>query len=150
MKEKNDATKLEFLLTLNENIVVQRYFNVSGYNPNAKSSIELYEVVKSIYNTIHMDLKEKTVDYMLEKSDEIFINPEILNTSNTEDDEYFMITIKNGDMTICQRIWDGKLYPPKIRYTVDVRPHIKSILRELTDIFSDKNLSYTYMEYPLV
>ena len=28
MKEKNDVTKMEFLLMLNENIVVQRYFNV--------------------------------------------------------------------------------------------------------------------------
>ena len=41
MKEP-DITKMEFLLTLNENIVVQRYFNVKGYNPDAKSSIEFY------------------------------------------------------------------------------------------------------------
>ena len=36
MKEKNDVTKMEFLLMLNENIVVQRYFNVKGYNPKAR------------------------------------------------------------------------------------------------------------------
>ena len=31
-KEKNDITKMEFLLTLNDDIIVQRYYNVKGYN----------------------------------------------------------------------------------------------------------------------
>ena len=30
-KEKNEITKMEFLLTLNDNIIVQRYFNVKGF-----------------------------------------------------------------------------------------------------------------------
>ena len=40
-KEKNDITKMEFLLTLNDNIIVQRYYNVKGFNEDAKNSIEL-------------------------------------------------------------------------------------------------------------
>ena len=36
MKEKTETTKLEFLMTLNNNFVVQRYFNVRGYNPKAR------------------------------------------------------------------------------------------------------------------
>lgn len=35
MKEQ-DSTKMEFLLTLNDNIVVQRFFNVRGYNPKGE------------------------------------------------------------------------------------------------------------------
>ena len=35
MKEL-DSTKLEFLMTVNQNIIVQRFFNVRDYNPNAK------------------------------------------------------------------------------------------------------------------
>ena len=31
---QNEMTKMEFLLTLNENIVVQRFYNVRGYNLN--------------------------------------------------------------------------------------------------------------------
>ena len=46
MKEQ-DSTKMEFLLTLNDNIVVQRFFNVRGYNPKAKNSVELYEYIKN-------------------------------------------------------------------------------------------------------
>ena len=41
MKEQNDVTKVEFLITLNDNFVVQRFFNVKGFNPRAKSSVEL-------------------------------------------------------------------------------------------------------------
>jgi hypothetical protein len=35
-----------------------------------------------------------------------------------------------------------KNYPPKVRYTVDVRPFLKNMLRELTDIFSEQKLSF--------
>jgi len=52
--------------------------------------------------------------------------------------------VKVGDQTICQRIFDGKKFPPKVRYTVDVRPYLKDVLKELTDIFSNSELSYEY------
>jgi len=150
MKEKNDVTKLEFLLTLNENIIVQRYFNVKGYNSKARGSMELHNFVKDISETIHGDLKKKAVIYMLENRSQIEANPEILDTSNTEGPEYFNIYIRIGDETICHRIWDAKIYPPKTRYTVDVRPHLKKLLRTLTDIFSDEKLTHNYLEYSLV
>jgi hypothetical protein len=41
------------------------------------------------------------------------------------------------------------MYPPKVRYTVDVRPYLKNILKGLTDIFSDENLTYEYLGLPL-
>ena len=40
MKEQ-DLTKLEFLMMVNDNIIVQRYFNVRDYNPEARYSTEL-------------------------------------------------------------------------------------------------------------
>lgn len=150
MKEKTETTKLEFLMTLNDNFVVQRYFNVKGYNPKARGSVELYEVVKTASEVIQDDLKTKASNYLTENASLIEVNPELLDTSNTDGDEYFNIYIKIGDETICHRIWDAKLYPPKTRYTVDVRPHLKKLLRELTDTFSSENLTYEYMDYQLV
>ena len=64
MKEQ-DSTKMEFLLTLNDNIVVQRFFNVKGYNPDAKSSIEFYEFTKSLAEELQYYLKMKTVVYKI-------------------------------------------------------------------------------------
>jgi len=95
------------------------------------------------------DLKHKTLIYMIDNQSQIEIDPTILDTSNTDDAEYFNIFIKLGDETICHKIIDAKIFPPKIRYTVDVRPHLKSVLRSLTDIFSSEDLSYTYMDYQL-
>jgi hypothetical protein len=149
MKEQNDVTKMEFLLTLNDNIVVQRYFNVRGYNPKARKSVDVISKVNEISNTLMNDLKHKTLIYMIDNQSQIEIDPTILDTSNTDDAEYFNIFIKLGDETICHKIIDAKIFPPKIRYTVDVRPHLKSVLRSLTDIFSSEDLSYTYMDYQL-
>ena len=148
MKEQ-DSTKMEFLLTLNDNIVVQRFFNVRGFNPKAKNSVELYETVSQIKDQLQYHLKMKTVIYMMDNRDAITHDPSIMNTSYTEGPEVFNLFIKVGDTTICHRIFDGKFFPPKVRYTVDVRPFLKEILRDLTDIFSTQKLSYKYLEFDL-
>jgi hypothetical protein len=148
MKEQ-DSTKMEFLLTLNDNIVVQRFFNVRGYIPKAKNSLELYEFISSLKDELKYALKMKTVVYMLDNKDAIIHDPAIMNTSYTEGPEVFNIYVKVGEQTICHRVFDGKFYPPKVRYTVDVRPFLKEVLRELTDIFSNNKLTYEYLEFDL-
>lgn len=150
MKEQNDVTKVEFLMTLNNNFVVQRFFNVKGYNDKAKNSEQLYEYVKHLSNELQTKLRNKSVVYMLENRFQIEEDPTILETSNTDGPETFNIILKVGNETICHRIIDAKVYPPKVRYTLDIRPSIKNILRELTDILSEKNLSYKMMNYSLV
>jgi hypothetical protein len=149
MKEQNDITKVEFLITLNNNFVVQRFFNVKGYNPNAKNSVELSDYIKDLSNELRTKLRNKTVVYMLENRFQIEEDASILETSNTDESETFNIILKIGNETICHRIFDAKVYPPKVRYTLDIRPSIKNILRQLTDIFSEKNLSFEMMNYSL-
>ena len=132
-------------MMVNDNIIVQRFFNVRDYNPNAKNSLNLYEYLSDFKDGLERELKMKAVTYMLDNTYEIMSNPNVLETSNTEGPENFNIFIKSGDTTICHRQFDAKVYPPKIRYTVDIRPHIKSVLSTLTDIFSSKKLTYDYM-----
>ena len=148
MKEQT-ATKLEFLMKVNNNIIVQRLFNIKDYNPKAKSSTDLYNLVRDFKMDLERELKMKTATYMLDNMYEIINNPSVLDTSYTDGPESFSIYIKEGDMTICHREFDAKIYPPKIRYTVDVRPHLKNLLMSLTDIFSSKNLTYEYLGIPL-
>jgi len=148
MKEQ-DSTKMELLLTLNENIVVQRFFNVRGYNPSAKNSVELYEFIKTFKEQLQYYLKMKTVVYMLDNEESIIHDPSIMETSYTDGPENFNIYVKIGDQVLTHRIFDGKLFPPKVRYTVDVRPFLKEVMRELTDIFSSKNLTYQYLNFDL-
>jgi len=136
-------------MTLNDNIIVQRFYNVKGYNPKSRRSLDVSYALKEVAELVENNLKIKSLIYMVDNQDQIMTDPEILETSNTEGAEYFNLYIKIGDETICHRIVDAKLYPPKVRYTVDIRPELKTILRGLTDIFSTENLCFKYMNYQL-
>jgi len=144
-----ESVKLEFLMMVNDNIIVQRFFNVREFNPKAKNSLELYDLLYDFKDDIQSQLTLKTVTYMSDNMYEIINNPAILDTSYIDGPEYFNIFIKQNDVTICHRQVDAKIYPPKIRYTVDVRPHLKNLLMNLSDIFSSNNLTYNYLEVPL-
>jgi hypothetical protein len=91
----------------------------------------------------------KTVIYMMDNKESIIHDPKIMDTSFTEGPEIFNLYVKVGEQTICHRYFDGKKFPPKVRYTVDVRPFLKDVLRELTDIFSNQELSFKYLEFDL-
>jgi hypothetical protein len=149
MKEQNDVTKVEFLITLNDNFVVQRFFNVKGYNPNVKNSVDLYDLMCEISNDVKRILRNKTVDYMLDNQYVIESDPTILETSNTDGPELFNIYLKAENETIYHRVIDAKLYPPKIRYTLDTRPILKTVLKSLTDILSEKKINTKYLKYTL-
>ena len=148
MKDQ-ESVKLEFLMMVNDNIIVQRFFNVREFNSEAKNSVELYDLIYNLKDDVQKQLSLKTVTYMMDNMYEIMNNPAILETSYIDGPEYFNIYIKQNDVTICHRQVDAKIYPPKVRYTVDVRPHLKNLLMNLTDIFSSKNLTKKYMEVKL-
>jgi hypothetical protein len=148
MKE-TDVIKMEFLITLNDNIVIQRYFNVRGYNPMAKSSLNMSYYLKDFVSQFEYDQKMRSVVYLLENQEQIMEDQNVLDTSNTSGPEIFNFYIKVGEQTICHRILNDKIFPPKIRYTVDIRQQVKSVLKDLTDIFSDENFVTSYMSYSL-
>ena len=67
-----EQNKFEFLLTLDGNIICQRFFNVRDYNPRARRSMDLHEEVKIICYEISEDLKNqiesnKEIDQELSK-----------------------------------------------------------------------------------
>ena len=144
MREQ-DITKLEFLMMVNDNIIVQRYFNVRDYNPDARNSVDFKEYMDDLIHNLNYQLKMKAVSYLLENQYDITNNPNLLNTSYVDGPEYFNIYLKQGDKLLCHRRFDAKIYPPKIRYTVDIRQTIKGILSELTSLFSAKHLSFDYL-----
>lgn len=148
MKEQ-DIIKMEFLLTLNENIVVQRFFNVKNYNPESKSSVQYLEFVKKIKEDIELYLKNKSIAYLVENQSLITYDPTVMETSNTDGPENFNLYIKENDDVISHLSFDGKSYPPKVRYTVDIREYLKNALKGLSDIMSNVNLDYEYLNYDL-
>lgn len=146
--QNQDITKMEFLLTLEKNIVIQRFFNVINYNPESRNSLDLYECVSDICGEISQDLKIKTLDYLNENQHYFFdTNDNAETTENKE--EYFLLRIKLGDKVFISRIFPAHVYHPKVRYAVDIRPKVRKILADLTDVLSSRSLTKKYLQYEL-
>lgn len=144
-----EIIKFEFLLTLEKNIVIQRYFNVMNYNPDSKYSVELYDCVKEICGEISTDLVNKTLNLMSESTEFI---PDSQNPEERTPikEEYFLLRIILGEDVFISRIFPAHIYHPKARYAVDIRPKVRKILSELTNILSSETLTTTYLQYELM
>ena len=140
--ERKENQKFEFLLTLNNNIICQRYFNVRNFNHKSIRSLDLYYTIDDTVNTIIDTLKEKTTDIITE-----FFTEEV--SKSTQEKEYFTITIKIENTNIIQYIFPADLYPPRVKYSVDIRPQISYFLREITDTLSRKKLITKYLDKEL-
>ena len=146
--QNQDITKFEFILTLEKNIVIQRFFNVSHYNPVSKNSLDLYEKITEICEEIAEDLKMKTLDYMGDNHDYISDSQRADERANLNE-EYFLLKIKLGERVFISRSFPAHVYHPKARYAVDIRPKVRNILGDLTDILSSTELNTTYLQYEL-
>jgi hypothetical protein len=73
------------------------------------------------------------------------------NTEDADDnkEENFLLKIKLGDQVFISRIFPAHIYHPKARYAVDIRPKVRKILSDLTEILSSKKLNKTYLQYEL-
>ena len=148
MSNQENITKFEFLLTLEGNIIVQRFFNVKDHYDPARRSMDLHYYVKNICEDIAEDLKIKSSNYLCENAN-FFLSSDYVEDSNEKDREHFLLEIKLNDDVFIQRIFPAFYYHPKVRYTVDVRPRLKRILTDLTDILSSDELETTYLNYEL-
>ena len=148
MSNQQDITKFEFLLTLEGNIICQRYFNVKDHYDQSRRSLDLHYYVKNICEDISEDLKIKSSNYLCENQNFI-LNSEVVEDSNEEKKEHFLLEVKLGDDVFISRIFPAYYYHPKVRYTVDIRPRLKRILSDLTDILSSDELETVYLQHEL-
>ncbi len=148
MQNQQDLTKFEFLLTLGGNIIIQRFFNVKDYNPESKRSIDLHFCVKDICEDISLDLKAKSSEFSYESLN-YFPNSDFVEEEEFTKEENFLLEINLNDEVFIQRIFPAQVYHPKARYSVDIRPKIRNILADLTDVLSSTNLETSYVGYKL-
>jgi hypothetical protein len=147
-QNQDNITKFEFLLSLEGHIVCQRFFNVRDHVDQARRSMDLHYYVKNICEDFMEDLKIKSSNYLCENQNYI-LNSEVVDESATTEKEHFLLEIKLGDDVFIQRLFPAYVYHPKARYTVDIRPRLKRILSDLTDILSSEELETSYLGYEL-
>lgn len=148
MSNQQEITKFEFLLSLEGHIICQRFFNVKDHVEQSKRSLDLHYYVKKICEEISEDLKIKSSNYLCENQNFI-LNSEVVEDSKVAEKEEFLLEIKLGEDVFISRIFPAYYYHPKVRYTVDIRPKLKKILSDLTDILSSEELETTYLQYEL-
>ena len=148
--EDKKITKFEFLLTLEDHIICQRFFNVKGYRPRNIKSLDLYDSVNYIKSEINDSLKIKSTDYLLSLYNS-YTHTVNLSEQDRENanKEYFNIYIKLNNEVVTHRIFPAWIYPGKIRYTVDIRPFIGAFLRDLSDVLSAEKVERKYLETTL-
>jgi hypothetical protein len=65
------------------------------------------------------------------------------------EEQYFLLQIKQGDDVFIERIFAAHYYHPKVRYAVDIRPKLRRILADLTEVLSVSDPETTYLQYEL-
>jgi hypothetical protein len=110
--------------------------------------MDMHEYIKEICKDIEHDLKIKTSNYLCENQN-FFLTSENVEDSANKGNEHFLMEIKLGEDVFIQRIFPAYFYHPKVRYTVDIRPRLKKILSDLTDILSSYELETSYLQYEL-
>ena len=147
-QNQDNITKFEFLLSLEGHIVCQRFFNVRDHVDQSRRSLDLHYYIKNICEDFMEDLKIKSSNYLCENQNYI-LNTEVVDESAIPEKEHFLMEIKLGEDVFIQRLFPAYLYHPKARYTVDIRPRLKRILSDLTDILSSEELETSYLGYEL-
>ena len=147
-QNQDNITKFEFMLSLEGHIVCQRFFNVRDHVDQSRRSMDLHYYVKNICEDFMEDLKIKSSNYLCENQNYI-LHSEVVDEMAISEKEHFLLEIKLGEDVFIQRLFPAYLYHPKARYTVDIRPRLKRILSDLTDILSSEELETSYLGYEL-
>lgn len=144
--KKIEKTPYEFYLYINENIVCQRFFQMKGYNEKVLKSLELKELIDKVAEIVQKDLENKTRDYLYSH-----YNPfepqdtETIQRINIYDNEdVFDVEIRIHDKIVAKKRFTGNVYPPKVRYSVNIKELIPEIISTIQEKLSQKKYSQTY------
>jgi hypothetical protein len=149
--KKFEEQRFEFVLYINNNIICQRYFNIRDYNEEILKSFELKELVDRITGLSNGDfgglgiipkyLQKKSMEYLWNNFNPYMVPSEEVAKPTSDKVDNFQFEIKVDKKSVIKSEFSGNLFPPKVRYSVDVREIIPSIMNEIRGYFSQK--SYT-------
>ena len=149
--KKIEKTPYEFYLGINDNIVCQRYFQLKGFNERSLHSIELKELIDELTRIIQKDLENKTREYLYSHYNPYDKqNPENIQRGDIyENEDVFDIEVRVNEKIIAKRRFTGNVYPPKVRYSVNIKELIPEIISTIQDSLSQKKYTTTYADIEL-
>tara|TARA_R110001606_G_scaffold384392_1_gene547232 strand:+ start:189 stop:662 length:474 start_codon:yes stop_codon:yes gene_type:complete len=141
------SDKFEFILRINENIVCQRYFNIRGYNNTAKDSMDLKWELEEVVSKIQSYLKEKSEDFLWVNYNPYRTKNSVVREEKKEGEDYFTFEIRvDGKIIIVER-FTAMDYPPKVRYSVNVKSLIPEVISKIQRCLSKRKYLTTSAYY---
>lgn len=147
--KKIEEQRFEFILYINDHIICQRYFNIRDFNEDSINSLEIKNLIDNIagmnngswgdLGIIPKHLKNKTVDYLWDNFNPYYIQPEDGVKNSIDKLDNFQFEIKVDKNTVAKTEFSGNNFPPKVRYAVDIKEIIPSIMAEIRAFLSQKN-----------
>jgi len=143
--KKIEEQPFEFLLYINDHIICQRYFAIRDYNPDVINSYEMRDLIDNICGVnghmgiIPNHLKKKSINYLWENYNPYYTQAEDPNKTTSEKIDNFQFEIKVNKKSVAKTQFSGNLFPPKVRYAVDIKEIIPSIMAEIREYFTLKN-----------
>ena len=146
MKKKVEEQRFEFIFYINGNIICQRYFHIRGYNDEVRNSMDMKWCIDEVVDRIKDDLTQKTRDFLWANYDPY--TPQTKEDIPTKDifekkDDY-MMEIRVDKKPVAIKEFTGNYFPPKVRYQVNIKELIPSIISDIRDYFSQKKYTTEY------
>jgi hypothetical protein len=158
MKKKTHVKeeRFEFVLYINNNIIVQRYFQVPNYNKAFRFSMEVKTLMDEVmgmnngaFGSLGMipdSFKEQT---MRESWD--YYNPyysqdqdKIKSRDLFSKEDIFSLELKVDKRVVGKAQFCGNYFPPSVRHSVNINPIIPDIINTMKHYMSLKE--YTVVE----
>lgn len=138
--------KFEFILYINGNIICQRYFSVKNYNREVLKSLDMVECVNDCVRIVQNDLKEKSEDYLWKhfKPYHEQTEDDIPKGDIYEKEDTFDFEIRVDNRCVAKRTFTGNVYPQRVRYSVDIRKIIPTIIDTIQETLSRENFDVEY------
>jgi len=135
--------KFEFILRINGNIICQRYFAVRNFNPKSVQSLDMLYCVSDCVSMIQERMKEKSVDYIWNQFNpyDVQTTEQINRTPIFEKEDIFDFEIRIDERVVAAKRFTGNVYPQRVRYSVDIRDIIPSIISSIQETLTQEYFS---------
>lgn len=157
--KKFEEQRFEFVLYINNHIICQRYFNIKDYNEESPNSLDIKELMDRIVGMNNGDFgsmgiipkhfKKKAIDYLWKNYNPYYPQKEDAYKNIFEKEDIFDFEIKVDKQSVAKSRFSGNFFPPQVRYQVDIKELIPTIISEIKDSLSQKNYTKNYANVAL-
>ena len=140
-------TPYEFVLKINENIICQRYFNVRNYNEKFRESLEVIEMtdeIMGVNNYLELGIipeffKKQCMAKLWGSYNPSYYQTRVRKRDNLENEYYFNLQVLINKEVVADTSFSAALFHYTIRYNIDIREIIPTIVNVITNYMSLDN-----------